>query len=176
MNKKKRIFVGYQLSEELQQEIGEWRENFLDLPVRWTPLDFLHVTLVPPWYEENVERVVHLLQTSFIPVKQVPVTFETINLGPDSVRPWLIWAKGQMPQKLFTLRMHLLEMLQRVERRDPVLHTTLARFTQKQFELFPKKHFLENIKWEERISSFSLIASHLKPTGAEYETLTKIQL
>lgn len=176
MVKKRRIFVGYQLSETLQHEIGQWREQFVDLPVRWTPLEFLHVTLVPPWYEEDVDKIARLLQSMPQQLRQITVTFETITLGPESNRPRLIWARGEMPSQLFTFRSQLAAIVQRVEeRRNPALHTTLARFNQEQFAQFPKKHISEPIRWEETISSFSLIESHLRRTGAVYETLANIQ-
>lgn len=174
---KKRIFIGYQLSEELQQKIGEWRKKYLYFPVRWTPLEFLHVTLVPPWYEENVDEVIRLLQECPNPVQQFSITFESINFGPDVRSPWLIWAKGEMTHELFALRAHLTIMLQKMENRhDPILHTTLARFNREQFSKLPSKQLVESISWEEKITSFSLIQSHLKRTGAEYETLAKITL
>lgn len=177
MVKKRRIFIGYQLSKALQYEIGRWREKFFDLPVRWTPLEFLHVTLVPPWYEKDVDKIARLLRSMPQQIRQFSVTFETINLGPDSNRPRLIWARGEMPPELFSLRVQLSATLQRFDdRRSSMLHTTLARFTNEQFGQFSYKQFLEIVKWEEKITSFSLIESHLRRTGAVYETLAKIQI
>lgn len=177
MNKKKRIFVGVTISEALREEIGKWRDAHIAFPVRWMPPENLHITLIPPWYEENVEQIIHVLQTMKPCVKPFPVVFEMIAFGPENKRPWLMWARGEMPLEFLLLKKQIADILQRKEeRRHEILHTTLARFSLEQFNLFEEKNFLETIRWKEKITSFSLIESHLRRTGAEYETLEKISL
>lgn len=177
MSKKRRVFVGYELSDMLKQKVVKWQELHDYLPVRWTPRDNLHVTLVPPWYTEDVEDVITLLRSMKQSVEPFSVLFESLTIGPEDRRPWLLWARGQIPEAFLLLRAQLIYLLQRQdEKRTPVLHTTIARFDKKKFERFPDKNFSEAIQWEEKITSFSLIESHLRRTGAVYETLVKVEL
>lgn len=174
--------MGYLLSERLQREILQWQKKYQELPVRWIPSEFLHITFVPPWYEEDVAGVIEHLQT-MPKQRQVSVTFETVMLGPDVNYPRLMWAKGEMPDELFTLRALLADRLDRSsfakaseDKQEPLLHTTLARFNQDQYASFAYKQLFEKIEWKETITSFTLLASHLKPTGAIYDPLVNIDL
>ncbi len=177
MKKKKRIFIGVTISNALREEIGKWKEEHITFPVRWTPPENLHITLLPPWYEENVEEISDVLQNMKPCVKPFPVVFEMVAFGPENKRPWLMWARGEMPQEFLLLKKQLTNILQKgEERRHEILHTTLARFSLEQFQQFEEKNFLETIMWKDKISSFSLIESHLRRTGAVYETLTTINL
>lgn len=177
MNKKRRIFIGYILSKALQNNIEQWRRQFAGFPVRWIPAEQLHVTLVSPWYEQNVDEIASLLQSAQKPVNQFPILFKTITLGPDMMRPRLIWAKGAAPQELKTLKTYLTNLLKRKEeKRIPILHVTLSRLNKKQLSMFPKKTLPQNIAWKEKVTSFSLMESHLRRTGVVYETLVKIPL
>lgn len=177
MNKKRRIFIACVISDKLQNIINNWRTRFADFPVRWIPLDHLHVTLVPPWYEQHVEKIISLLQSIQLPVRQFSIKFDNVTLGPDMEHPRLIWATGVMPEDLILLKTSLANILKRKEeKRTPLLHLTLARLNKKQLLMFPKKDFSEIVSWEEQIISFSVMESHLKRTGAVYETLVKISL
>ena len=53
----KRIFIGLPIAKTLAEEISKWQEGQQKLPVRWLAPKNLHLTLIPPWYETDVERV-----------------------------------------------------------------------------------------------------------------------
>ncbi len=55
---KKRIFIGIKLPEDLGKSIALWRRKYAgQVNVRWIQKRYLHVTLTPPWYEENVVKI-----------------------------------------------------------------------------------------------------------------------
>lgn len=62
---KHRLFIAITLSEELQKEILAWEvlwQKRLDSRIRWLAGKNLHLTLVPPWYEENVGETVRVFE------------------------------------------------------------------------------------------------------------------
>lgn len=165
------------LSKKMQQKIEEWREQIGETSIRWILPKNYHVTLIPPWYEQNSEGVITLLKSITKPVKPFTITFETVTFGPSEKNPRLMWAKGDSPTELLHLKSYLSTSLQKeTEKRTPLMHVTLARFTHQQFVTFPEKKFKEKIQWRDLVRSFAVVESHLKRSGAEYEILEEITL
>lgn len=177
---KKRLFIAIPISANLQKEILRFQKQFPRLNVRWLYGKNLHITLIPPWYEENVEN----LKTTLKKIKEsknkigsIKLLFEKVAFGPDPRAPRLIWAEGETPQSLIVLKHELDQILlkekiiQKIENRPFRLHMTLARFRPENFHKFPIKKLNEKISWEEDVTSIVLMESHLSPRGADYEIL-----
>ncbi len=172
---KKRIFIALGISERLKEKIETWRKHRPDLPVRWILNKNLHITLIPPWYSEDVEGVIEKLRSRNIGVKPFTVLFKRITLGPDPKHPRLIWVEGESSEEIVLLKTLLENLLQkRKEKRDFSPHLTLARFGSKDFPSFPEKKLYENISWKEGFYSFLVMESHLKRSGAEYRMLASV--
>ncbi len=160
----------------MQSDILAWEKTFHGLPVRWIAPKNLHITLIPPWEEENIERVIDTLKTvSGFGASEVQ--FRRVSYGPNPRSPRLIWAEGQTPPALLALKKQLEPLLgQKPQRRDFFLHLTLARFRQEEFYDFPLKKLNERTNWIDQASSLVLMESHLLPDGADYEVITTITL
>ena len=173
----KRIFVAIKISKELRRKITEWSRRLGEVPVRWTPLKNLHVTLVPPWQEIDIERVVAELKTLEAAAGPFEMDFEKVTLGPNPFTPNLIWAEGDAPQKLIELKANLEKALNiNPARENFKLHLTLARFKAPDIANSPLQNLNERIEWHERATAFSLLESTLLPTGSRYTLLAKISL
>jgi 2'-5' RNA ligase len=199
----RRIFIAIPISENLQREILEWEENFKNLPVRWLQGKNLHITLVPPWYTDEVEKIKEACRNfkkisqsiSYHPIEQSDIVspfeieFRKVTYGPDPQRPRLIWAEGKTPAEIRNLKLEIERALnQKPEERQFKLHLTLARFGPRPlrqrsgaggsetFSSFPIKKLDEKVDWKERVESFVIMESHLSPEGADYEVLEKIVL
>lgn len=178
----KRVFIGLPTDFALQDAITIWQEGYHRLPVRWTPPHNLHITLIPPWEEENPAAVAGILSKFAGCVPPFTVRFEKISFGPTPDAPRLLWATGNAPEPLCELKDRLEEKLRKegfdipLESRDLLLHLTIARFRAEDFSRFPNKRMDEPVEWENEISSFVLFESHLSPSGAEYEELARIPL
>lgn len=192
---KHRIFVAIPISEALQEEIVQWEKVYQELPVRWISGKNLHITLVPPWYEEDISHVDTLLRV--IAEKQVPhvIHFHSVSFGPRPVRDpkskisanvsrrlisngarpkqfRLIWAEGRASRELSELKEELgRARMQKGDSRPWVMHLTLARFRPKTFSSFSIKNLHEKVHWEEEVRSMVLMESHLSKEGADYEIL-----
>lgn len=173
----KRVFVSIPISSALQNGISTWREKYRDLPVRWLSGKNLHITLIPPWYEQDPDAVIQKLKITTIGCAPFDIEFKEVTYGPDPRVPRLIWAEGQAPQDIHRLKAQIEKILGRLpEKRQFKLHLTLARFRPENFAKFPEKNLNETVSWQEKIDSFTLMESHLSPAGADYVILEKIQI
>jgi 2'-5' RNA ligase len=187
---KKRIFVALPISKTLQGEILRWEENWRQLPARWLAGKNLHITLVPPWEESDVESMENVKKLLEVVSRKMPpfeISFGKVTYGPNpllpagrQVSPRLIWAEGQAVKEIITLKNELKRRLgqkkQKPERRHFLLHLTLARFRPENFPAFPLKKLDESVSWRDDIRSFVLMESHLSQKDADYEVLAEFRL
>lgn len=188
---KKRIFIALNIPDQLKPEIALFQKSYSHLPVRWIKPQNLHITLVPPWHSESAswrkeinpsrprreprsEEKIRPLGAQFRPIN---VHFDRVAFGPNPKKPRLIWAIGQAVPQITNLQKKLQKTLGRPEeKREYLLHLTLARFNPRDFRKFPIKQIREKISWSDKIDSFSLLESCPTTTGAEYEIIKKIKL
>ena len=172
----KRIFVAVPISEALQDAIWNWHQAFEDLPVRWIEGKNLHITLVPPWYENDVPAVLSKLRT-VRDAGPFVLDLARVAYGPDPRSPRLIWAEGRTPSGLTALKKSIeLALSVRFEERPFRLHLTLARFRPERFSNFAVRTMNENVAWREPVRTFVLMESQLLPTGADYDILEEFPL
>lgn len=183
---RKRIFLAIGISKGLQKEIAVWEGRHKDIPVRWLLGKNLHVTLVPPWYEDEggMPKMKELIAMAG-GVPRFSMQFEEVTYGPNAKTPRLIWASGEAPKEIFLLK-HALEeriggyaraSLARQASYKPFrMHITLARFREEDFSSFPRKDLHERVEWEENVRSFVLMESRLSPAGSDYEILEEVGL
>ena len=173
---KHRIFIALPISESLQQEILEWEEKFSNLPIRWLQGKNLHITLVPPWHEENLEGAKNLLEQA-TGSGYLNLEFEKVTFGPDPRRPRLIWAEGETPRQLIDLRRKVHQIFGREEEKRPFrLHLAIARFRPETFSSFPIKKLDEKVNWRDEVRRVGLFESRLLREGADYQIMAEIAL
>ncbi|MEI6296910.1 MAG: RNA 2',3'-cyclic phosphodiesterase [bacterium] len=173
----KRIFVALKVTEELKNEIFDWQSKHTNLPVSWIQMKDLHITILPPWEEENVDGVIEKLSTLSGKVGGIPITLDVATVGPNHFSPRLIWATGEVPQKIFSLREILKNTLGRENLKSNFFtHLTLARFTPENFAKFPVARLKEEISWKMFASELVLMESILVPGGSTYEIIKEVKL
>lgn len=173
--KSHRLFVAIPISEKLQIQVLDWSRNYKNLPVRWLSGKNLHITLVPPWYTQDIASVKEDLESLKGKIASFEVKFETVSFGPKQSSPRLIWASGKTPPQIIELKTLSEKALNHPpENRPFLLHLTLARFRPEEFKDFSLKKLDEKINWMENINSIVLMESHLSQKGADYEILEKI--
>ncbi len=172
---KKRIFIAVPISGRLQAEIFEWEKKYEKLPVRWLSGKNIHITLVPPWYTDDVGAVIDKLRS----VKGEPfeIEFDKVSYGSDPKQPRLIWAGGKAPKEIIRLKDELEKIFPeyKSDYKDWLMHITIARFDPGTFSSFPVKRLDEEVLWRDSIGSFVLMESHLSHSGADYEILEELK-
>jgi 2'-5' RNA ligase len=173
-NQNFRIFIGLPIGENLQDKILKFEKKFKNLPVRWILPHNLHITLVPPWYENDIEGIKEKLK-SFDLGKSFKISFYKVEYGPSKKFPRLIWAVGDTPKELLILHQNLFNILgPKPEKGDFKLHLTLARFNFNPKIKLPEID--ESVYWEDEINEVVLFHSHLLKTGAEYEVIARFKM
>lgn len=183
---KRRIFIAIDLPAELKEEIAHIITQWRFLPIRWTPSENWHITLVPPCYLEDQEfsALVKLLRKRKIG-EPFPVVFSRVLLAPPGGPARMIWLEGATPPELPKLEKKLEKLWAsqpslpslKPESRPPHLHVTLARFEPGHLrELEAKTHVLGEVNFSFTAREIAVMESHLKPSGAEYETLATVPL
>lgn len=172
---KRRVFVALAIPGELASEILSWEKNHL-IPARWLSAKNLHITLVPPWYEENIEEIASVLD-GYAGFGSPKINFYKVSYGPDPKRPRLIWAEAEDSGTTRELKSDLeISFGIEAERRPWKTHLTLARFREEDFESFKTKNLDEPVTWKFEANKLVLMESHLKPSGAEYEIIHEVSL
>lgn len=173
---KQRIFLAIPLPATLKLSIARWQQKHSDLPVRYISPKNLHLTLIPPWYG-NAKEVINLLKTYVPTAKPFLVNFHRIVPGPTRTQPRLIWIEGKKSKQAGLLKKELEQLLNmKTEKRAFISHITLGRTKSKDKKSLHKDCVAEPVDWSMRVTTFSLLASHLSPKGAHYEQLAKFPL
>lgn len=200
----KRLFVAIPISEAIQKKALEFQKKYhgptaiastaTNPTLRWLTGKNLHITIIPPWYENDSNRIKNILNKFAEQTAQtfptgaasrpgpINIRFSDISYGPNLASPRLIWASGQTPGALIQFKKNLEtiflkeKIIQHIEPRPFLLHLTLARFRQEDFKNFTIKKINEQIDWRETLNTFVLMESHLSSAGADYEILQQIKL
>lgn len=174
----KRIFVGIRADEVLVSDVLSWRERYQEkLSVRWISADNLHVTLIPPWYEDDVAAVFNKLEKIRTGLNMIEAIFQRVTFGPNPKNPRLIWAEAKASQEIYALKSGIEDLLGiRSEKRGFKPHMTLARFKERDYKLFSFKQLDDTASWKMKTKSFQVFESILSPSGAEYKVLREIDL
>ncbi|MFC1482877.1 RNA 2',3'-cyclic phosphodiesterase [Candidatus Margulisiibacteriota bacterium] len=173
-----RIFIGIACPDDLKEKINQWqKEHKKKFPVRWIDSNNIHLTLIPPWWVENIGPVVIKLEQIKNNEYTCEIPLEKIEYGPNPKQPRLIWITGKPHEKLNQLKTDL-EKIFEVDppKREFIPHITIARFKKDNMKFYKEIKLEEQINWDFKIETLTLFQSTLKPTGAEYTPLKKIQI
>lgn len=173
----KRVFVGIKINDDLSREIVSWQKKQINKNVRWIIENNLHLTLVPPWYEEDIEGVKDYLDKLELNLSPFEILFERILFGPTIRDPRLIWVQGPIPSEVLNLKRRIEENLGIIpEKREFKFHITLGRFKDRGFQNLKYKIQMGGISWKMKVESICLFESILSPNGADYRVLKEIKL
>ncbi|BCX14896.1 MAG: RNA 2',3'-cyclic phosphodiesterase [Patescibacteria group bacterium] len=170
---KKRIFVGIKISEKMLVFIKSWiKKNpwLYEQDFRLIKPENLHLTIIPPWYEENVDNVILKVEDRLknSELKPFKITFDNISTGPNTKNSRLIWIKGRPNPDILRIKSFLEKSLgfSSVSKKF-VPHITIARFR----EIKDIKELYNRVSIEENICSFSIFESRLSSKGSSYKLI-----
>jgi len=174
---KTKLFVGISISKRLKIKIDNWVGSKLSsLKVRIIPSKNLHITLIPPWYEKNLNEAVQKMNKIKGKIDSFELKFEKITYGPKESMPRLIWLEGKGNESLTELQKKLECILKKITKRKLLPHVTIARFRYKDFLSFPLQKLEKKIKWKQKVGSIYLYESTALSSGSVYKVLKRINL
>lgn len=179
---KRRIFLAIGVPDEIKKKAEVWQKRHSSLPIRWIKPSNLHITLVPPWYADEVglyETAKEAAQ-AVKKTKSFSVSFSKVLLGPPGQPPRLIWTEGTTPPGFIIIKEALEDALLsnsrtgflKKEMRPPRLHLTLARFRRGSLKKMSPQD--GDIDWRFEVNSINLMESKLHREGAEYVKLKTV--
>jgi 2'-5' RNA ligase len=168
-----RVFIGIKASEGIQKKISEWQDLNRSLETRFIKPENLHLTLLPPWYTANINRLVKDLKSFKSSVSRFNIFLNNISTGPPN-KPRLVWVQGPDLPELPKLRNELSAHFKRPEEKRPFkTHITIARFGKKTKNI---QAIRETISWELTVSEIILFESLLNPKGAIYKIIGSVKI
>ncbi len=183
---KRRVFVAVTFPELLREQVSDLIKQWRWLPARWLKPENWHITLVPPVYFEGgeIDLLKDVLSKGWLG-KPFAVKLSRVVLAPPGGKARMIWLEGETPPELAKLKKKI-ETLWLAEARLPrfeeesrslKLHVTLARFEPGDLrEIEEKTRVLGETKFNFKVKEVSIMESHLRPEGAEYETVAGFEL
>ncbi|MFH0891065.1 MAG: RNA 2',3'-cyclic phosphodiesterase [Candidatus Liptonbacteria bacterium] len=174
---KKRLFLAIDMPAEIQAVVSEFFGAHENLRLRYLAGKNLHITLLPPWRDDDVGKIVSDIRKRIPTGREITINFDHVSFGPSTLAPRLIWAEGGAPRSLITLKEELEEVLGfKPEPSRFRMHLTLARFRPEEFAQFDVKELNERVDWQFKTKTFVLMESHLLPDSADYEVLQRFPI
>ena len=134
----KRLFLAIPLSTEIQEELGQYKDQLNLQNIRWTQLQNLHITLyfLGDVEEKTIPSLIENLNANFLEVKPFTLKFEKITFAPPNKNPRMIWGQfknNSAYESLYKITQKAVanfvtnDIKQNGER-NPIPHVTMARF------------------------------------------------
>lgn len=199
-----RIFTAINLPKEIKKKLVSHQKQWQNFPVRWTPSENLHITLVfiGDVNQEQLEQIKGVGKKVGEACSPFSVELYNITLGPPNSPPRMFWVEGVCSDKseqkkppthpkrseknrLQELHDKLEDSLVRVkntglqekESRTYKPHITLGRINQDEWKKMNSQPTInEEISMEVPVDSFEVMKSELKSSGAEYSIVESFSL
>lgn len=182
-----RAFIAISLSREittsLDQVIGQLVERLPERPIRWVPVDNIHLTLkfLGDVSTSNLELLTEILQSEASHHLIMEISVGKIGAFPSIRRPRVIWTGVEAPPELYALQRGIESETTRLgyaqEDKEFSPHLTLGRVSRNATSKDIRKisDVLSNCKigylGAARVQEVHLFRSDLQPGGAVYKQL-----
>jgi len=184
-----RIFIAINLPEDIKKKLADCQAKWLELPIKWTKEENLHITLMFLGYLSDEELLEILKITKEVASRHEPffINLKKIIYGPPKkMPPRMVWAEGEKSEELGKLQKDLENYLlassvkgMESENRPYAPHITLGRIRAwefRQIEPEERPEVNEEINLSFEVNSIEVMESELKRGGAEYAILESCQL
>jgi 2'-5' RNA ligase len=187
-----RAFIAIDLSPEihkrLDQVASELKERLAGVPVRWVPVENVHLTLkfLGDVSLTNLEILKKILRSEAGNHLPFEISIGQLGAFPSKRRPRVIWVGVEAPQELMDLQRAIESETTRLgyarDRREFSPHLTLGRISRNanSADLRQIGEVLRNYEvgflGATRVKEVHLFRSDLQPGGAVYTSLLNVPL
>jgi 2'-5' RNA ligase len=171
----KRLFLAFELPRYFKENLIAAKSLVrLNGPVRWVPIDNLHVTLffIGDFNELMLDKLKEDLFLLAYKQQVLELEFDKLVLMPKK-RPYMIWAQFKPNHQFKELYQKVVLYFSQKANHEIKIHTTIARFKGNADIVLPQDSYVEK---SVQIKQLVLYESLLKPSGAEYLPLQKYRL
>lgn len=164
--KPKRVFIGIPVDPQII-DLLESIPQIQDIPARWARREDLHITILPPWLTDDIEKEKERLQFLKNRFIHFPLFFHTIETTPRN-SPRIIWLRGDMIASLVLVKREAELVFQRQnDVRRFIPHVTLGRVTSPE-HVIP---MCEPLSVSVICTQLTLYESHRTEEGSWYDRL-----
>lgn len=171
----KRLFLAFELPRYFKEKLITDR-SFVHLsgPVRWVPIENIHVTLffIGNFHELLLDKLKDELNQVLIKHQVFELEFDKLVLMPKR-RPYMIWAQFKPNHEFKELHQKIALYFSQKPNVEVKIHATIARFKGNADVVLTQNSSTDKIV---QIKQLVLYESILKPSGAEYLPLQKYRL
>jgi 2'-5' RNA ligase len=166
---KHRIFIAINLPLKIKQKLSVIQKKLKKLPVRWTKIENLHITLcfLGDLHDEQIKEVCNICKRIGERCKKFEIQFTSLH----SEKGRMIWIEGKRNPAMEQLQKELSEKLGLEISRSFRPHITLARARNRGVP-----HFSKEISFEIQVESIEVMKSELRPEGPKYSIIKSIKL
>lgn len=124
-----RVFVGIKVAPQTASQLVQYAAALETPLVRPVAAADIHLTLVPPWNENETSIPDALAKLARVAAKfgVFPLIFQHVGYGPQPRRPRLLWVECAVTDTIAALHTALLEVFGQTDERPFHPHVTLAR-------------------------------------------------
>lgn len=187
-----RAFIAIDISSEIQEKLeelsGQLRERLEGLPIRWVPVENIHVTLkfLGNVSLSNLEMLEKILAAEAGVHPPFEISAGELGAFPSERRPRVLWVGVQAPAELNALQSGIENQTTRLgyaeERRPFSPHLTLGRVSRNAKSRHTRqisqvlRDFEVGYLGAARIRAVHLYKSDLQPGGAVYTRMFSAEL
>jgi RNA 2',3'-cyclic 3'-phosphodiesterase len=178
---KQKTFIGINIPEKAKKRLISATEKWQDLPIKWTRVDKLHLTLLflGNLDTDMIPGICEKVKKSVENEDLFDIEFETIKLGPSKDKLQMVWLQG-LPNE------NLLKIYEKLEKELGIYvapkktfrpHITLGRIRKFKWEALPEKpEISEKFPLIITADSIDVMASHFESGENKYTILESCPL
>lgn len=124
------MYIGIMMPPETGRELAVFQDMLAPLPVRFIPPKDMHLTLLPPWVENDLTGAIQKLNDALYRVPTFTLEMQKLSYGPSPLHPRLVWALCAHTAVIVGLKKRLIHQfgMHEDEKVPFVPHVTIARF------------------------------------------------
>ncbi len=152
MEHTRRLFVGINIPSPvikiLRKKEQQLERAYPALPVRWTPMENLHITVSFLGYVDTVQlpRIIDALTHAVAPHEPFDILFDRLVIGPSENQPKMIWLVASEPvEALGNLKTDIERVVAPLHPSFNAYtpHVTLGRIAQKRWRALDEKPLID---------------------------------
>lgn len=178
---KRKLFIEIEVPDRLKKRLVEKTEKWQNLPVKWSRVENLHITLLFLGYvdESVMPDICQRVSEAASKIESFDINFEKIEIGPSPEKPQTIWFVGEPSEGLRSLHEEIEKELDifQIEKKQFRPHITLGKIKKGKWEELKEVPVVdENFKVSFSVDNIFVMESRADEGGQEYHVIESCPL
>lgn len=174
--KQRKVFIGLEISSDLQRKLAKLLDKWKNLPVHWRWEENFHVTLLFLGYvtDDIVNSICSSVKKASSKFEIFDIVISKVVLGPNKNQAKMIWAVGNPSKELKNLQQEIEKELNIFvrDKKEFRPHITLGRIKQKKWKNLAEAPLIdENVNTVVPVESVRIYESIIEDGKRKYVVL-----